>query len=47
MAQKKKMKILNIHAGITDRDIIKFLKKKVIKEAEEIEKQNQIEKKKI
>ncbi len=44
---KKKMKILNIHAGITDRDIIKFLKKKVIKEAEEIEKQNQIEKKKF
>jgi hypothetical protein len=38
---------LNIHAGITDRDIIKFLKKNVIKEAEEIEKQNQIEKAKF
>ena len=31
---KTKMKILNIHAGTTDKDIIKFLKKKVIKQAE-------------
>jgi hypothetical protein len=29
-----KMKILNIHAGISDRDIINFIKDKVIKEAE-------------
>jgi len=29
----KKMKILNIHAGINDKDIINFLKKKVIKQA--------------
>ena len=32
----KKMKILNIHAGTTDKDIINFIEKKVIKEAEEL-----------
>ena len=39
-----KMKILNIHAGINDKDIIKFLEKKVIKRAKIIEERNQIEK---
>ena len=33
-----KMKILNIHAGISDKDIINFLEKKVINEAKKIEK---------
>ena len=32
----KKMKILNIHAGTTDKDIINFIEKKVIKAAEEL-----------
>ena len=31
------MKILNIHAGITDKDIIKFLEEKVINEAKALE----------
>ena len=42
-----KMKILNIHAGISDKDIINFLEKKVINEAKKIEKKNEIEKKKL
>ena len=33
----KKMKILNIHAGTSDKDIINFLKKKVIKQAIKLE----------
>jgi hypothetical protein len=32
------MKIKNIHAGVTDRDIIKFINDEVIKEAEDLEK---------
>ena len=40
----KKMKILNIHEDITDKDIINFLEKNVIKDAERIEKRNQIKK---
>ena len=43
----EKMKILNIHAGISDKDIIKFLKKNVINEAKEINKKNKKEKKKF
>ena len=39
-----KMKILNIHAGISDRDIINFINDKVIKEAEALK---EIEDKKI
>ena len=42
----EKMKILNIHAGTDDNDIIIFLKKKVIPEAEELEKKNIIEREK-
>ena len=42
---KQKMKILNIHAGTNDDDIIKFLKKTVIPEAEKISK-NEAETKK-
>ena len=34
---KKKMKILNIHAGTNDSDIIRFLKKKVIPEAKKLQ----------
>ena len=37
----ERMKILNIHAGINDKDIIEFLEKKVIKPAKIIEKWNQ------
>ena len=33
----KKMKILNIHAGVNDKDIIEFIENKVKKEAEELE----------
>ena len=40
----KRMKILNIHAGINDKDIIEFLEKKVINTAKIIEKRNQIQK---
>jgi len=36
----KKMKILNIHSDITDKDIINFLEKNVIKDAERFEKRN-------
>ena len=32
-----KMKIMNIHAGVNDNDIIKFLEENVIKEAKELE----------
>ena len=35
---KNKMKILNIHAGTSDKDIIKFLEKKVIPKAKRLEK---------
>ena len=38
------MKILNIHEDITDKDIINFLEKNVIKDAERIEKRNKIKK---
>ena len=41
-----KMKILNIHAGTNDNDIIKFINEKVIPEAKIIEEQNKIEKEK-
>ena len=42
----KKLKILNIHAGISDKDIIKFLKKKVINQAIKFEeKENKIKEK--
>ena len=42
----KKLKILNIHAGISDKDIIKFLKKKVINQAIKLEeKENKIKEK--
>ena len=41
-----KMKILNIHAGTNDNDIINFLKEKVIPDAEILEKENIIERKK-
>ena len=42
----KKMKILNIHAGTSDKDIIKFLKKKVINQAIKLEeKENKIKEK--
>ena len=40
----KKMKTLNIHAGINDKDIIKFLEKKVIKKAKELDEINKKEK---
>ena len=33
----EKMKILNIHAGVNDKDIIEFIEKKVKNEAEELE----------
>jgi len=39
-----KMKILNIHAGINDQDIIEFLNKDVINEAENLEVIEEIEK---
>ena len=40
----KKLKILNIHEGMSDKDIIGFLEKKVIKQALKIEEKNKIEK---
>ena len=41
-----KMKILNIHAGTSDKDIIEFINKKVIPDAEEIIKKEKPEKEK-
>ena len=41
----KKMKILNIHAGISDEDIIKFLEKKVINQALKMQEKDMEEKK--
>ena len=32
------MKILNIYAGISDKDIIKFLKKNIIKQVKQLKK---------
>ena len=43
--ESDKMKILNIHAGTNDNDIISFINKSVIPYALEIAKQNEIEKK--
>ena len=42
---KNKMKILNIHAGTTDKDIINFINEKVIPAAKEIEESEKKEKK--
>ena len=41
-----KMKILNIHAGTNDNDIIKFLIKDVIPDAKKLEEENKIEREK-
>ena len=41
-----KMKILNIHAGTNDNDIIKFIKEKVLPDALKIEEENKIEREK-
>ena len=43
--KKNKMKILNIHAGITDKDIINFIEKEVIKDALILEEKDKEEKK--
>ena len=40
---KNRMKILNIHAGTSDRDIIRFLEKKVIPQAKRLEEQEKKE----
>ena len=43
----KGMKILNIHAGTTDKDIIRFINKKVVKEAEKLKKEEDKKKEKF
>ena len=43
----KKMKILNIHAGINDKDIINFLEKKVIKQAQKLQEKENEKKQKL
>ena len=43
----KKMKILNIHAGINDQDIINFLEKKVIKQAKKLQEKENKKKQKL
>ena len=44
---QNKMKILNIHAGTSDKEIIKFLDKKVIPDAEILEKEEKEKAKKL
>ena len=41
----EKMKVLNIHAGTTDNDIIKFIEEKILKEAVKIQKEDKEEEK--
>ena len=43
---EKKIKIFKIHAGITDKDIIDFIKNELLEEAEKIKKENDKEEKK-
>ena len=44
---EKKIKIFKIHAGITDKDIIDFIKNELLEEAEKIKKEDDKEEKKL